>query len=214
MTSTGGLVKRLTKNINKLLQNSDGQVDSILSIKNDYYTKHSNVLKNVLFRDTFFVSRFANIHFDLIVSKNTSIHYLMKHQFENGNLIYDLIFGFDFSKIDNNNNNNNIHDTLIDNIGSIDSKILNCYYNEVQKQVILPLLSKHDIYSDNLFNIIFYKLVLHMGYMYSHCNEFKKSIHELLHFKTNDMKYTIKLPIVFENKMLTEERTVWQKMIK
>ncbi len=206
MAGTNGLVTRLTKKINKLLCESDGKLDTILNIKNDFYTKNSNVLKNVVFRDTFYVSRFADIHFELIISKNPSIHYLMRHQFENGNLIFDLIFEFDFLK-------SNIFENLLDKINTIDEEILNPYYNEIQKKIIMPLLRRHDIYSDNLFNIIFYKLLLHTGYMYCHCNEFKKKIYEILQ-KMSDIKYMIKLPMVFENKILVEERNVWQKMIK
>lgn len=204
MASTSGLVRRLTKNINKLLSDCDGGVDTVLNIKNEYYINHAGVLKNVLFRDTFYVSRFAHIHFELIVSKNTSIHYLMKHQFKNGDLIYDLIFDSKPNKLG----------SILEKIETIDKDLLDCYYNEIQKQVICPLLNRHDIYSDNLFNIIFYKLLLHTGYMYSHCNEFKKSISELLNVKTNDMKFITKLPILFENKMILEERNVWLKMIK
>lgn len=200
MASNLSLVKRISKNLYSCADNSD---------KNDYYSKHFKVLNNVFFKDTFYNIRFIDLYFDLVLSKNNSIHHLIRNQYHNGNTIYDSIFGDNIDNIDNIN-----IDTIIERILKIDKNVIEPFYNSIVSNLIMPLLRRHDIYSDNLFNILFYKMIMYTGHMYSHHTSLKRTTSEFLNVKTKSVEYCLQLQPIIESSILMKEKEVWLIMAR
>lgn len=127
----------------------------------EYYTKHSKIMNDVVFKDTYTVCRFIPLYYDIILKTHKDIEYVLRNS-ENAASFYNAL--------------NDIQIEDVNDILSIPYDLLTLYYNEVCQKIILPLMKRHEVYSQGIMQLLFYKLVIYTLLKFSIDNEYKSKL--------------------------------------
>jgi hypothetical protein len=144
----------------------------------EYYNKHTRIMDDVIFKDTYIVCRFIPLYYDIIIKTHKNIEYLL----------YNNVNGIDFYKQLN-------EITHVNDISLVHKDTLMPYFNDVCNTIIIPIMKRHDVYSQGILQLLFYKLVLYTLLKYSIDEEYKKKLSDIIKSIHNPVCFTNIIPI-------------------
>jgi hypothetical protein len=165
-----------------------------------YYEKHSNIMDTAIFKDTYIVCRFIPLYYDIIIKSQSSIEYFMRNGLAKSKEFYNYITYNDFGILD-----------FIMLLKDVPREILTAYQRDMYTKIIVPTLKRHEVYSEGVMEILFYKLVIYTLSKYSYDDLAKNTL--------RDWNNTIHEPQIFtqlepfaSNTLSTNEFKSWNKI--
>lgn len=144
-----------------------------------YYDKHSNIMDTAIFKDTYIVCRFIPLYYDIILKSQSSIEYFMRNGLAQSKEFYNHIL----SRLSTNNDLGILDFIMV--LKDIPREILTAYQRDMYIKIIVPTLKRHEVYSEGVMEILFYKLVMYTLFKYSYedltknmLRDWNKTIHE------------------------------------
>ena len=144
-----------------------------------YYDKHSNIMDTAIFKDTYIVCRFIPLYYDIILKSQSSIEYFMRNGLAQSKEFYNHIL----SRLSTNNDLGILDFIMV--LKDIPREILTAYQRDMYTKIIVPTLKRHEVYSEGVMEILFYKLVMYTLFKYSYedltknmLRDWNKTIHE------------------------------------
>ena len=144
-----------------------------------YYDKHSNIMDTAIFKDTYIVCRFIPLYYDIILKSQSSIEYFMRNGLAQSKEFYNHIL----SRLSTNNDLGILDFIMV--LKDVPREILTAYQRDMYTKIIVPTLKRHEVYSEGVMEILFYKLVMYTLFKYSYedltknmLRDWNKTIHE------------------------------------
>lgn len=168
-----------------------------------YYDKHSNIMDTAIFKDTYIVCRFIPLYYDIILKSQTSIEYFMRNGLAKSKEFYTHILTLKYNDL-------GILDFIM-LLKDVPREILHAYQRDMYTKIIIPTLKRHDVYSEGVMEILFYKLVMYTLFKYSYDDSAKNTLRDWNKTIHEPQIFTRLEPLAF-NTLSRNEFKSWNKI--
>lgn len=168
-----------------------------------YYEKHCEIIKATVFKDSFFTFRFVRLFVDLIKKTHNTLASILKSQYRNADYVYHTIFILNADK------------DVFEALKLCERDKLVQFTNDIETNLIEPILQRHGIYSPNLISIITYMLICFTGEVYSP-NYIQKEKYRMQLKMIENLESFIKFQSIFitDDQLILDELHVWSSIGK
>lgn len=168
-----------------------------------YYDKHSNIMDTAIFKDTYIVCRFIPLYYDIILKSQTSIEYFMRNGLSKSKEFYNHILTLKYNDL-------GILDFIM-LLKDVPREILHAYQRDMYTKIIIPTLKRHDVYSEAVMELLFYKLVMYTLFKYSYDDSTKNTLRDWNKTIHEPQIFTRLEPLAF-NTLSRNEFKSWNKI--
>lgn len=171
-----------------------------------YYIKNKQLIYSVLFKDTFVCAKFIPVYFDLLVITNKSISYDV---YKNIKCVPQMCNNLtSLIKEINGKINDNLIISVINNWISINQIILADILDTLMEDYLLQLMKRYKIYSTNLSEILFLKLMLQITHNNEYDYAIKNRLYEIIYKFDNYYIYLL-LKSIKKDDLTIDEKKAW-----
>lgn len=172
-----------------------------------YYNKNKELIYSVLFRDTFLCAKFIPVYFDLLVITNKSISFDVYKNVKGvpqvcDNLIIEL-------KKYTGKINDNLIIIVINNWINENQVFLSNIFDTLMDDYLLELMKRYKIYSKNVWEILFLKLMLQITHNNEYNYAIKNRLYEIVYKFDNYKIYVLTKSINDLDDLTIDEKKAW-----
>lgn len=210
-----GLVTRLYSNLyNEYNSNSVVQ----------YYEKNTNLLQNIVMKDSYYCARCVPIYFDMLCISNKNIgneiYFKVKNGHELCRTILKDIEGGNGGNGSNGGNGGSSNNKCINNLFIVNFinnwieenlEIVRETYQHILNKYLINLTKKYKIFSNNIHELIFIKLVLYTAYTNETNFKIRDLVYQMMYRFDNNMNYT-SLNNIMDDRVTIDEKDIWRRL--